>query len=234
MNYERCYSLLIERARNRITEKPFDKHHIIPRSIGGDDSKTNIAALTIREHIFAHVLLAKLHPENFGLVSCAFRMLHGSRSSKRASWLRKKFVDGISGDNNPLRDPDVARAVSEKLRGKCRSEETKKRVSDGLKRYFSENKKRSFKHTEETKKRLSELKSGKPNLAMVGNENWLGKKHKEESKEKIRLAITGITRSEETKRKISEAKKGKKLSEETKEKMRIARNKYLSFALGCR
>ena len=112
--------------------------------------------------------------------------------------------------------------------GVARSEETKKKVSDGLKKHFSENKKPSFKHSDDTKRRLSEARIGKPNPSMVGNENWLGKKHKASSKEKIKVAITGLKRSDETKAKISQSKRGKKLSEETKEKMRVARFKYLS------
>ena len=55
-----------------------------------------------------------------------------------------------------------------------------------------------------------------------GNQNQLGKKHSEETKEKMRIAQLGKKLSEETKEKIRIANIGKKLSEETKEKIRIA------------
>lgn len=165
MNYSDIYNKLMDRAKSRGIEKPFDRHHIVPRSLGGGNEKENIVKLNAREHIFAHVLLAKIHHNNFGLVSCAFRMLHGYRSSKRASWLRDKFILGMKENNNPLRRKDAARKVAEKLRGVPRSEETKRRVSDGLKRYFSVNKKSSFRHSEESKKRLSDAQRGRVHSA---------------------------------------------------------------------
>lgn len=58
------------------------------------------------------------------------------------------------------------------------------------------------KHTEETKRKLSE--AGK------------GRKHSEETRKKISEAKKGKPRSEEAKKKISEARKGKKFSEEHK------------------
>ena len=40
-------------------EENFHIHHIIPKSMGGDDSEENLVKLTIREHLLAHLLLAK-------------------------------------------------------------------------------------------------------------------------------------------------------------------------------
>lgn len=68
------------------------------------------------------------------------------------------------------------------------------------------------KHTEETKKKISEAHKGKP-------------KHTEESKEKLRQFRTGMKLSEEHKRKIGEAGKGNKRclgykhTQETKDKV---------------
>jgi hypothetical protein len=62
------------------------------------------------------------------------------------------------------------------------------------------------KRSEETKKKLSEIK--------------LGKKHSKETKQKISNAAKNIT--EETKQKMSKAKLGKKHSEESKQKMSIS------------
>ena len=62
-----------------------------------------------------------------------------------------------------------------------------------------------YKHSEETKLKLSEGQKGKH--------------HSEESKHKIREARKGKTRSEETKHKMSIANKGKPLTEEHKHKL---------------
>jgi hypothetical protein len=58
--YKRTYDRLMERARGRVKEKGVhENHHIIPRSMGGSNEKSNIVALTYKEHFLAHWLLAK-------------------------------------------------------------------------------------------------------------------------------------------------------------------------------
>jgi hypothetical protein len=37
-----------------------EKHHIIPKSLGGSNKKENIAILTAREHFICHILLTKM------------------------------------------------------------------------------------------------------------------------------------------------------------------------------
>ena len=61
MNYSIHYNLLITRAQNRELLIHKEAHHIIPRCLGGSDSKDNLVNLTYREHYIAHLLLAKIH-----------------------------------------------------------------------------------------------------------------------------------------------------------------------------
>jgi rubrerythrin len=60
--YTLWYNNIIDRARER--DLPADtyteKHHIIPRSLGGNNSVDNIVSLTAREHFVAHWLLTKM------------------------------------------------------------------------------------------------------------------------------------------------------------------------------
>lgn len=91
---------------------------------------------------------------------------------------------------------------------------------------------RGVKHSEETKRKISESNKGKPS-------SMLNRKMKDESKEKMRLSKLGKKRSEETKNKISETKKqttpkgslhhryGVKHTEETIQKLVNARRKRL-------
>ena len=66
------------------------------------------------------------------------------------------------------------------------------------------------KHTEETKRKISEAKKGKG-----------GRKLSVEHKQKLREVNLGKKHSEERRRKNSEGQKGRKLSEETRQKMSI-------------
>jgi len=60
MDYERIYNQLCERSQSRKWSKfTYEKHHIIPKSLGGTDAKFNIAILTPREHALAHLLLVR-------------------------------------------------------------------------------------------------------------------------------------------------------------------------------
>lgn len=61
MHYQNIYNSLIENALNRSNVDGYtEKHHIVPRSLGGKDSKDNLVILTAREHFIAHLLLAKI------------------------------------------------------------------------------------------------------------------------------------------------------------------------------
>jgi len=50
MDYQNIYSQIIERAKNHQLEGYKEKHHIIPKCMGGTDEKENIAELTAKEH----------------------------------------------------------------------------------------------------------------------------------------------------------------------------------------
>lgn len=58
--YTNTYFKIVNRARDRVLEGYSEKHHIIPRSLGGSDDSDNIAVLTAREHYVCHLLLTKM------------------------------------------------------------------------------------------------------------------------------------------------------------------------------
>jgi len=59
--YTKCYFSIINNAKSRISINGYiEKHHIIPKSLGGDNKKENIVSLTAREHFICHLLLPKM------------------------------------------------------------------------------------------------------------------------------------------------------------------------------
>ena len=52
--------LAITSQNNRELNCYTEKHHIIPKSLGGNDVKSNIVTLTAKEHYIAHLLLTKI------------------------------------------------------------------------------------------------------------------------------------------------------------------------------
>jgi hypothetical protein len=58
--YTKWYNSIIENAKNRIIDGYTEKHHIIPRSLGGNDEPSNLVKLTAKEHFICHLLLTKM------------------------------------------------------------------------------------------------------------------------------------------------------------------------------
>ncbi len=58
--YKKWHDSIIDRAKNRVLSCYTEKHHIIPRSCGGSDDKSNLVKLTAREHFIVHLLLTKI------------------------------------------------------------------------------------------------------------------------------------------------------------------------------
>jgi hypothetical protein len=79
MNYQKIYDNIIQKARteNRIKSKEiyYESHHVLPKCLGGKDSKENKVLLTFREHFICHWLLCKIYKndkENYYKLSTAF------------------------------------------------------------------------------------------------------------------------------------------------------------------
>ena len=111
MNYERIYSEFIA---DRLTKQPvkpayFEKHHIVPRSLGGGDEAHNLIALTPEDHFFAHLLLAKIHGGK--LWSPIAFMVGGSRKDYKPThsriahgWASRAMSKAKQGENAPQYD----------------------------------------------------------------------------------------------------------------------------------
>lgn len=97
MNYEKIYTKLITRAKDRVLETYTEKHHIIPRCMGGGDEVDNLVSLTPEEHYIAHMLLVKIHPYNSKLVFAANMM--SNRNNKTYGWIKRKFSIEIKAQN---------------------------------------------------------------------------------------------------------------------------------------
>lgn len=61
MNYQRIHDQIIERAKYRKLTGYCEKHHIIPKCMGGTNDTTNLVKLTAREHFIIHLLLAEIY-----------------------------------------------------------------------------------------------------------------------------------------------------------------------------
>ena len=84
--YTRIYYSVIERAQSRILPKEIykEKHHIVPRCMGGADDPENIASLTFKEHLFCHKLLVRMTEGlSRGKLSFAVLLMAREKSNNR-------------------------------------------------------------------------------------------------------------------------------------------------------
>jgi hypothetical protein len=127
MNYLKIYNNLVEdrkAKRDLLKEKHFERHHIIPKCLGGNNSDSNLVKLTFREHYIAHRLLTKIYPAERGIIYAFFCMLrdpHGDRvlNSRMVEISKKTFSDFQRKSftlNNPGKSQKSRRAASERFK----------------------------------------------------------------------------------------------------------------------
>ena len=58
--YTSIYFSIIEHSRDRNISGYTEKHHIIPKSLGGTNEQSNLVKLSAREHYICHVLLTRM------------------------------------------------------------------------------------------------------------------------------------------------------------------------------
>ena len=74
--YQKWYDHLIDRARNRTIEGYVERHHIVPKSLGGTDEESNLVDLTAREHLIAHMLLPRFAENKKPMWQALWCMVH--------------------------------------------------------------------------------------------------------------------------------------------------------------
>lgn len=157
MNYESHYDRLMSRAKQRGDISLFERHHVIPKCLGGSNDASNIVKLTPEEHYTAHLLLVKMHPHHKGLAWAAIRMCqdkYGHRTNNKLyGWLRKEH----------------AKAVSTRMMGNTINTGRKQTVEEKSKRSVSA--KRFYAETGRSKEHCE-------NLAAVNRKNGKARKRK--------------------------------------------------------
>ena len=143
-----------------------EKHHIIPRSMGGSNAAENICTLSAKEHFICHLLLTRM-TEGKWKAKCVYALSMMMRFSKH----HERYTTMNSKTVSYLRE-EMAKCTAATHKGKVVSEEQKQKQSRAMKGRQLSN---------ETKEKIG--------LAQ------LGKKRSEETVAKIKAANTGKKRS---------------------------------------
>jgi 5-methylcytosine-specific restriction endonuclease McrA len=76
----------VESRLNQPPEGYVERHHILPKSLGGTDESNNMVSLTAREHWIAHLLLHKIHDCPQTLYAC--NMMNMAREGRDVRHIR--------------------------------------------------------------------------------------------------------------------------------------------------
>lgn len=181
MNYQLIYDQLINRAKNENRKKDcgiyFEKHHIIPKCIGGDNKLNNLVLLTAREHFIAHKLLYNIYPDDDRIYYALWRMSNPGKSKNQ----NRCYIIN-SKEYERYRNLFIEKIRSQKL-GKNRKPFSKNHCKNLSKSKLGHDYGMTGKHhSEETKKKMSITRQGQIS-------GMKGKKHSEVTKEKIRQSM---------------------------------------------
>ena len=114
--YLNIYMQLIQRCQSMTNEELSgynEKHHILPKCMGGTNDKSNLVLMPVRYHIMAHIILVEIYPENFKLNYAIQLMFYSSLpklknvidkhfSTRTISRIKRESVLNRSGENHPV------------------------------------------------------------------------------------------------------------------------------------
>ena len=157
-------NILKTRGRFACGEGYHERHHIIPKCIGGTNDEENLIALFAREHFEAHRLLALENPDNNRLTYSWWMMAHGKNQDRITHLVTVEEYE------------EARIAFSKSKKGVHLSKETRNKISEA--KMGEKNASYGKPCPEETKKKISIANKGK---------HWLS----EETKEKLRQIHKG-------------------------------------------
>jgi hypothetical protein len=157
--YSHTYYSIVERAKSRVLKAYSETHHIIPKSMGGSDDQSNLVELTAREHYICHLLLPKMTSgEDRYKMIYAYTIMSGRKiyGSRKYAFYREEYAkinsELRSGSGNGMWGVDRS-GEKNTFFGKKHSEETKRKISEKKMGQGKGIKKLPF--SEETKSKMS-------------------------------------------------------------------------------
>lgn len=205
MNYQLHYDRLINRARNRILSGYKERHHVIPRCLGGDNSPMNLVALTPEEHYLAHQLLVKIYPKSRTLIHAAAWMSYRVENNKLYGWIKRRRAEVLKAQT--FSQATLMKMSATRLGKKLPpfSAEHRANMSKAM---------RGIKRSPEARENMAR--------ARIGNKNRLGIPHSPEVKARMSATRTGRKLTKEQCEAKSKRLMGHIVSQETRDKIAAA------------
>ena len=174
--YTKWYFNIIYSAQKRTEIKEyFEKHHIIPKSLGGNNSKDNLVKLTAREHFICHWLLTKMTKgkNKISMVYACKRMMHGFGKNQERYKITGRVYENLKNNLNQT------------LKDRVFTDEWRKKLSDSAKRRVANESEEIKSFKREKMIRLNKSRKGIKKPYQTGENNPFVR---DDVKEKIKQA----------------------------------------------
>jgi len=160
MDHARVYDTLMVRAKVRQIEGYTERHHILPRCMGGANTRENIVRLTAREHVIAHKLLVRMHPGNIKLWAAVMLMGRVQMPKARATAREREEFARLRREFRYTDEAKAKMSESAKKRGR---NSPKTEFLKGLEPWNKGKKawRKEYSHSEETLARMQETKQAR-------------------------------------------------------------------------
>jgi hypothetical protein len=171
----RTYTQLMMRARGRpgVPGVRYERHHMLPRSLGGPDIKPNVVRLTPREHYIAHLLLPEFTGgEHRWKMLCALKRFVFSKNPAQYRIKSRDYERIVAGQRE---------AIGSLLRGRKHTAEARANMAAAQKKRFAEQRAAGIPHHNIGRKPSEETRQ-KKRLACPRPKGW---KHTEEARRRI-------------------------------------------------
>jgi len=136
MEYLKIYNQIIDNAKNRSINGYTEKHHIVPKCLGGINKKDNIVSLTAKEHYICHKLLCEIYPNETKLKYAFWRMCNVANNefqhrtytvSSRVYGRIKQEVAEITSKRTKHYSDAVRKLIGEKVSKKLKGRPSSKK-----------------------------------------------------------------------------------------------------------
>jgi hypothetical protein len=124
--YQNRYEKLVTHYKNNMESGYCEKHHIIPKCMGGTDELENLVLLPAKAHYIAHLLLCKIYPENKKILHAFAAMSLSSKNHKR-KMNSNMYLKMRMARSNAMKGVPRPEHVKEKLRVPKKNKENYKK-----------------------------------------------------------------------------------------------------------
>lgn len=129
--YKSIILLAVNRNHKRTRFDGYENHHILPKSLGGNNTKENLVALTSKEHFIVHLLLVRMLKENIEKNKMIFALFNmKAQNSTYSRYFNSRFYQTYRKQWQTLQSENRKKVLSDPIKMQEFIERTRKTMKN--------------------------------------------------------------------------------------------------------